>query len=389
MKWRGLWVSVVLLLVVSGFAAAQEGRARLGVRLDQVISRDFPEMTVYAAVEDEKGEAVAGLAPGLFRFRIDSLEEGGDLEIVPFSLRGEPVDYSLLFSAGGIMEGEPLEFQKAAILQFIDGLREEDTLSLYTVGEEAAVLFEGRKKADADSALVSKAPVNPGQPRLYDSLISVMRNAARRQTRRKAVILVSDGRDQGSRFTKEQLAAVLAESEIPVYAVGIRVLGTQSLSVLNEIADSTGGAYLYARNLKDIPASLKSIYRKITRCYVISLEAESLRADGLPHTLELGIDDGEASGRGAKTFVAVKNPLPPWVKWVAAGLAFLCAAAAVVLHIVIRIGRRRRMGITRRRCPACKRRMKDSWDECPFCKYLPPKKRGEKKEKKEQKEKKA
>jgi hypothetical protein len=380
MKLYKLCISVILLLA-AGFAAAQEGKAKLTVRLDQIISRGFPEMTVYAAVEDEKGEALAGLAPGLFRFRVDSLEAEGDFSIVPFSLNEEPVDYSILFSAGGIMEGEPLEFQKAALLQFIDGLRDQDTFSLYTVGEEAAVLMEVQKKADIDTSLVSKAAVNPGQPRLYDSLISVIRTTARRQTRRKAVILISDGRDQGSRFTKEQLAVVLAESEIPVYAVGIRVLGAQSLSVLNEIADSTGGSYLYARNLKDIPGSLKSVYRKITRCYVISMELENLRADDLPHTLELSIDERDAWGKGTKTFIAVKNPLPPWVKWAVLGLAVFLVIAVFVIHIVLRMRKRRRMGISSRRCPVCKRRMKDSWDDCPFCKYLPPRKRKSKEKK--------
>jgi hypothetical protein len=279
------------------------------------------------------------------------------------------------------MEGEPLDFQKTALLQFIDGMREEDTLSLYAVGEEAAVFFEEQKKAGIDTAQVGAARVNPGQPRLYDSLINVMRKAERRRTRRKAVIMISDGRDQGSRFTKEQLAAVLAESEIPVYAAGIRVLNTQSLSVLNEIADSSGGSYIYARNLKDIPDSLKKLYRKITRGYVISMEVKNLPADNLPHTLELTIDERDAWGKGAKTFIAVKNPLPPWVKWAVAGAILLFVIICIVLHIVLRMRKRKRMGITRRRCPVCKRRMKDSWDDCPFCKYLPPKKR-KKKEKK-------
>jgi hypothetical protein len=208
-----------------------------------------------------------------------------------------------------------------------------------------------------------------------------MRKAARRETRRKAVIMICDGRDQGSRFTKDQLAAVLGESEIPVYAVGIRVLNTQSLSVLNEIADSSGGSYIYARSLKDIPGSLKTIYRKITRVYLISLRVKNIPADDLPHTLELTVDERDAWGKGTKTFIAVKNPLPPWVKWAAAGGVFLFVLVCVVLHIAVRTGKRKRMGITRRRCPACKRRMKDSWDECPFCKYLPQKKRKPKEKK--------
>jgi hypothetical protein len=45
------------------------------------------------------------------------------------------------------------------------------------------------------------------------------------------------------------------------------------------------------------------------------------------------------------------------------------------------------MGITSRRCPECNNRMKDSWDSCPFCRYLPniKKKKAKKEEKKEEK----
>ncbi|MDR3200521.1 MAG: VWA domain-containing protein [Spirochaetales bacterium] len=363
-----------VLLTTAAALTAQEAKARLGVRLDQIISREFPDITVYAAVENERGEPSAGLSPGLFQFRVDSLEAEGSVSVAPFSMREEPVDYSILFSAGGVMEGEPLDFQKTAILQFIDGLKDEDTLSVYTIGEDAAPLFEEQKKPVVDSSLVGGALVSGGQPRLYDSLISVLRKAARREVRRKVLIVISDGRDQGSRFSKEQLGAVLSESEIPVYAAGIRVLNTQSLSGLNEIADSTGGAYIYSRSLKDIPDSLKKIQRAITQCYVISMEVKGLAADNLPHTLELTINERDAAGKGAKTFIAVKNPLPRWVKWAAGGGALLCIVCLIVLHIVLRIRKRRRMGISRRRCPLCKRRMKDSWDECPFCKYLPPKK---------------
>jgi hypothetical protein len=150
---------------------------------------------------------------------------------------------------------------------------------------------------------------------------------------------------------------------------------------LNEIADSSGGSYIYARNLKDIPGGLKKIYRRITQCYVIRLEIEGVPADNLPHSLELTVDESEAWGRGAKTFIAVKNPLPRWVKWAAAGAALLFILLCVFIRIFLRMRARKRMGITRRRCPVCKRRMKDSWDDCPFCRYLPPKKQKRKKAK--------
>ncbi|MCL1817833.1 MAG: VWA domain-containing protein [Spirochaetaceae bacterium] len=374
-SWKLLVSAAVFLLLSTAAFSQNAAKARLTVRIDQIVSRDFPDITAYASVENEAGDEAAALAPGLFRFRIDSEDAVGRWSVTPFSLREEPVDYSVLFSAGGVMEGEPLEFQKTALLQFIDNLKDEDTLSVYTIGEDAAALFEEQKKADIDSALVSGAAISPGQPRLYDSLIGVLRKAARRTVRRKAAIVISDGRDQGSRFTKEQLGAVLAESELPVYAIGMRVLSTQSLSVLNEIADSSGGAYIYARSLREIPDSMRKIYRKITRGYVISMTVKSPAADDLPHNLEIAVIETDAEGRGSKTFIAVKNPLPRWLKWAVLGAVVFFLVVCIVTHLIVRIQKRKRMGITRRRCPLCKTRMKDSWDDCPFCKYLPPKKR--------------
>ena len=375
MKGKLLFFAVVFIQLAALAFCQDAKNERLTVRIDQIVSREFPDITVYASVENQAGDAVQALSPGLFRFRIDAEEVSGKWTITPFSLREEPIDYSVLFSAGGVMEGEPLEFQKTSLLRFIDTLKDEDTLSVYTIGEEAVTLFEEQKKGAIDTVSVSGVSASPGQPRLYDSLISVLRKATRRAVRRKALIVISDGRDQGSRFTKEQLGTVLTEAEIPVYAIGMRILTTQSLSVLNEIADSSGGAYIYARNTKDIPDSLKKIYNKITRSYVISMEVKSLPADNLPHSLELTVTDGDATGKGSKTFIAVKNPLPPWLKWAVLAAALFILIVICVAQILIRMRKRRRMGITRRRCPVCKIRMKDSWDECPFCKYLPQKKR--------------
>jgi hypothetical protein len=352
------------------------------VRIDQIISGDFPDVRAYAVVEDARGEVVAGLSPGLFGFRVDSLEEVSRASITPFSLREEGVDYSVLVSAGGVMEGEPLDFQKTALFQFMGGMREADRFSLYTIGEEAAPVFEEMPAAGVDPARINSLAADRSQPRLYDSLIGVLRRAPRRGTERKAVIVISDGRDQGSRFTREQLGAVLAEAGVPVYAIGIRVLGTQSLSNLNEIADLTGGSYIYARNLGDIPASLKRIHQRIMQSYVIDLRVRSVRADGLTHTLELTIDERDAYGKGAKTFTAVIVPVPAWVKWAVLAAGVLLVIALVLLHVILRIRKRRRLGITRRRCPDCGRRMKDSWDFCPFCKYLGCGKKKKRREKK-------
>jgi hypothetical protein len=279
------------------------------------------------------------------------------------------------------MEGEPLDFQKNAILQFIDAMKDTDKLSLYTIGEDANIVFEELAKTAIDTSAINGVDITSAQPRLYDSIINVMRRVQRRQIERKIVIIISDGRDQNSRFSKEQLNVVLNEVHVPVYSLGIRVLNIQSLSNLNEMADLTGGTYLYTSRVSDIPDNLKKLIGKITHPYVINIKARNLKADDLPHVFEVSINERDSAGRGKKTFIAVKVPVPRWVKWVIAAVILVILIIIVILLIVRRIAKRKRMGITSRRCPECGNRMKDSWDSCPFCRYLSDIKKKKKKKK--------
>jgi hypothetical protein len=362
---------------------AQEDKAKLSIKIDQIIYDDFPNITAYTVVQDDKNEVMAGLSPGLFQFRVDSMEADIRAEITPFSMKESAIDYSIIFSNNGIMDGQPLDFQKNAILQFIDSMKDTDTLSLYTIGEEAVTIFEELSKSEIDPASVNDVSVSNVQPRVYDSVTNAARKIQRRNNERKIMIIISDGRDQNSRFTKDQMNTVLSEAGVPVYAIGIRVLNTQSLSNLNEMADLTGGSYIYSSNLSAIPETLKRINSRITQAYIINMRIRNMKADDLPHVLEIAIDERDFSGKGQKTFTAVKVPIPHWVRWAVLIAAVICIAAIIIITIIIRIQKRKRMGITKRRCPDCRKRMKDSWDTCPFCKYLPSsrKKKRHKKEK--------
>jgi exosome complex RNA-binding protein Csl4 len=64
----------------------------------------------------------------------------------------------------------------------------------------------------------------------------------------------------------------------------------------------------------------------------------------------------------------------------------LVVIGLVLLIIILTRMNRKKLGITKRRCPECKRRMKDDWDDCPFCKYMPKKQKKEKKKEEDKKD---
>lgn len=362
-------------LCVSGIYA--QNKSKLSIKIDQVITSDYPEMTAFISVKNEKGENVSGLAPSLFQTRIDSEEFKGKQSVYLFSMKTEPIDYSILITNNGIMEGEPLDFQKNALIQFVDYMQKDETLSLYTIGDDAVPVFENLTKESIDTSLINKIELSDVQPRIYDSLVNVIRKVEQKNTRRKVIIILSDGRDQNSRFSKEQLDTILAEKSIPVYSVGFKVLSSAGLSALNQISEISSGTYLYS-SLSKIPNNLKAIRDIINKCYVINYKVKNVKPDNSYHMMEVSINERDSEGKGIQTFYALKLPVPKWLKVLIVISIVLLLVLLVVFIIIIKMKKRKAMGITKRKCPVCGNRMKDSWDYCPFCRYLPDMKKKKK-----------
>ncbi len=377
----------LLVLIISLFSflmfSQESEKGSLNIKIDQVCSDQYPNMTAFVSVRNSNDEIVTGLAPGLFMTRIDSEELNGKQNVYPFSMKTEPVDYSILISNNGIMEGEPLDFQKTAVIQFIDYMQKGETLSLYTIGDDAVPIFENCQKEEIDTSLINAIEVSDVQPRIYDSLLNIVRKLETKSTRRKIVIIISDGRDQNSRFSKDQLDAVLNEKSIPVYSVGIKVISSAGLSALNQISELTSGSYFYSKNLQAIPDNVKAIRDIINKCYVINYKVKNVKPDNNYHLLEVSVIERDSEGKGQKTFLAVKLPVPRWLQITIIVVVAVLIIVLIILLILSKIKKRHAMGITKRRCPVCGNRMKDSWDYCPFCKYLPDIKKKKNKSKKE------
>ena len=158
------------MCMLTAFAAEGEAkREQLDIRIDQIVSSDYPSMTAFAVVRNQKGESVSGLAPGLFISHIDTQSIKAKTSVVQFSMTDEKVDYTILVSNNGIMEGEPLDFQKNAIIQFADLMNKNDTLSVYAIGEQAVPVFEDAAKDAIDPSLINGIQISEAPPRVYDS----------------------------------------------------------------------------------------------------------------------------------------------------------------------------------------------------------------------------
>ncbi|MCP4133339.1 MAG: VWA domain-containing protein [bacterium] len=373
MRNRTILAIAIVLIVLTGttslFAAP---KGKLIVRIDQPISDTFPYMEVFVSVCDRKHEPKLSLVRGNFQVFVDGEKIESQLDVAGFQYTDQGIAYCLLIAANGMMEGEPMEQQLKAAIRLQEGLRPQDTLSVYTFGEEIKPIFEFEKKDEALQEKISKTKNMGGNPHLYDAIVYASRKIDESPLKRKVVILMSDGRENGSRYNKEQLNQIVDEKNIPIYSVGLKLMAGQNLHRIAKISDHTGGDYLFAKRLTETPQKMERIYRQIQQGYVIRFDVDHVKADNQPHQLQIKVVDKGYAGTFFKNFIAKKVPISFWVILILIIAGVVVLIVMIILFIISRRQEREKLGVGKRKCPACGRRMKDDWDECVFCKYLPP-----------------
>jgi hypothetical protein len=383
-------LSILFFAFLISFVFSEETSTNT-VRIDYINALDYPTMRVYASVENNSGEPNLSLVKGNFTAKIDAQDPVKSLNVEPFKYQEEPIHYVFFMSSSGLMDGIPLTAQKEAILNFTSNMSEVDTMSIFIVGETIEELFTYKMSSDIPEDLIQGVTVSETQPKIYDTVVNVARKVEKDRKDnvipakdRVIFLLISDGRDSESRFSLEQTQQILNDSGIPLYAIGLKVLSESSLSMLNQIANNTGGYYYYTPRPSGISTNLNLFATQIKMTYVISFKVKGVSADDSFHQLMIQVDDKEHSSQAYRNFMAKKTLVPFWMKIVILILCLLFIAALIMLFILSRIRLRKSLGITKRRCPECNRRMKDDWEFCPFCRYLPVNSKNKKKKKKDQ-----
>lgn len=353
----------------------------VNVFIDQIISDDFPNMEAYVSVTDAVGAPMTTLVPGNFSVVIDGKKVEGKVKGELFQYSDVGIAYALLVSANGLMEGEALAEQQRAIVNLMENMRDQDTLSVYYFGEDVKTLFEFQKKNESLLKEASKITTLGSNPKLYDALVYATRRLGEAKEKRKVLLVMSDGRDIESNYTRDQFLKIIDDLNIPMYACGIYMMGGRNLSTLNAMANHTGGAYAVAGSPSAISTRIKNLSNQVVLGYTLHFQGDVISGDNQFHQLQITANKDGSEDTFTKNFLAVKVPFPLWLKIVFLVVGILLIILLIVIFLMVKRNNRKKLGITRRKCPVCKRRMKDDWDECPFCKYLPPKKK--KKEKKQ------
>jgi Ca-activated chloride channel family protein len=253
-----------------------------------IVHTDLVTLTV--TVTDTYGRFVTGLGKNAFSIVDDKTQQ----EITFFSDEDAPVSLGVVFDVSGSMSGDKISKAREALAKFIDTSHSRDEYFLIGFNNRAQLLLD--RTRDSDSLLEKLTFVQTkGQTALYDATYLGVERVSRGTHPKRAILLISDGQDNSSRYTFTELRRLLKESDVIIYAVGIvdghddSQLGYTGRAILEELAGVSGGKAFFPSTSAEMNDTFERIALELRTQYSIGFRPTNFANDGKWHKLKIKV----------------------------------------------------------------------------------------------------
>src|SRR2546425_12070286 len=228
---------------------------------------DVELVMVKVAVTDSDNRPVTDLKAENFQVFEDKVEQ----QIRYFSMEAAPMTLGIVFDISHSMERK-LDFAKDAAMKFLEKGTPDDEYFLVEFSSRAK-LAEGftsdiRRLRDR----LSLTPAQ-GATALYDAVYLGLSKLKGAQHAKKALLLITDGEDNHSRYSRGDIREVVRESDAQIYVIDL------GRALIGDLAEMTGG-HSYRTNVNDLEETCEKIALELKNQYVIGYESTNRNKDG-------------------------------------------------------------------------------------------------------------
>lgn len=248
----------------------------LQISVQQVDASAFPKVRLYLSVKDDKtGKVPEKLEKSLFyinkedanaAFVKQAVLDAGQLN------KNEALKVDMVADVSGSMDGKPIEEAKNIMSGFVKGMQFDTGDQVELTSFSNGVRLEEEFTSDAAKLSEKIQLLKTGNnTSLYDALYTAVERVAA-QNGARCVIAFTDGQDNNSNCTKEDVVELAKRYHIPVFIIGI---GNSDYSSVASIATETGGAYYNSAEVSMMKSIYEEIYEAEKELYVLEYEDAS------------------------------------------------------------------------------------------------------------------
>ena len=259
---------------------------------DTRITLDVSRVNMLYTVSDKRGRFVTDLGKDDF----EVFESKKPQSIIEFSAESDlPLRLAILVDTSNSIR-DRFHFQQEAAVAFVDSTvrpRQDRAMivSFDTAAELVADLTDN--VPELEKAIQSLRP--GGGTSLYDAIFFACRDKLMQDQPlykfRRAMVILSDGEDNQSRYTRDQALEMAQKADVTVYTISTNIthVETDGDKVLRYFAAETGGQVFFPFKATDLNQSFENIENELRHQYNIFYRPDPLKTDGLYHPVEIRV----------------------------------------------------------------------------------------------------
>jgi Ca-activated chloride channel family protein len=266
-----------------------EGQVAVQPRGRPASSQDLPNqpnlrvdttlVLIPVTVTDERNRPITGLEKQNFRVFDDKAPQ----TITQFAMEDDPVAVGFVFDISGSM-GRGLGAARRAAMEFFQSRDPKDEYFLVEFASTATLVVPLTQETEgiAEKLLFSRSG---GSTAFLDAVFLALHEIKKAKNSKRALVIISDGGDNNSRYSELEVKKALRESDVLIYSVGVGG-DWQGGQLMTNIAKETGGLYIpeSAGDFRDIA---DKIIVDLRNRYVLGYAPTDQKRDGRYHRVQV------------------------------------------------------------------------------------------------------
>jgi VWFA-related protein len=247
------------------------------------IKVDKTLVLINVTVTDPLNRFVTGLEKEHFRLLEDKVEQ----EISEFSSEDAPISIGLVFDTSGSM-GQKLQKSRQAANEFFKTSNPSDEFFLVQFNDRPELMVPFTTDTGKIQSTLTFTQ-SKGRTALLDSVYLAMHEMKKARNPRKALLIISDGGDNSSRYTETEIKNAVREADVQIFGIGIfESMGGRGRTpeeasgpgLLNELAEQTGGREYPVENVNELPDIAAKIGIELRNEYILGYTPKNRERDG-------------------------------------------------------------------------------------------------------------
>jgi VWFA-related protein len=266
-----------------------EPRIRSAAAAGSNIRVDSSLVLLPVNVTDARNRLVRGLDKEEFRV----FDGKNEHKVLHLSSDDMPLSVGIVFDASGSMANK-LPEARAAVAEFLKAANPDDEFFLVSFNDKAELAAPfTHSAADIQNRLITTSA--QGRTALLDAVYLALHYIQRAANPRRALLVISDGGDNNSRYCATELRGIVRESDVWIYAIGIYAAGAATLpeeerggpELLTELTEETGGRQLAVHQASELPDAATRIGQELRNQYILAYSPAFAERDGKYHRVQV------------------------------------------------------------------------------------------------------